>query len=519
MCGIIGVLSASGADPLKRRQYVEQALLVGTLRGKDGTGVYMVPRSAPTTPRAHWAKMASCGSTFLKEAVAKDALNRVAGSSIVIGHNRSATVGGASTKNTHPFTEGPITLVHNGTIHNQEALTSTETDVDSHAIAHALVEKPVNEIIEGINGAFALCWYDARDGYLNIIRNMQRPLHFGISFSTDSVYIASEAKMLEWLTDRLNITISKIVQPDPGVLLRWHYTMDSLYPEVSKLDVSASYSKAASGYGYWMGYNGAANSRTWPMPGSSPPAQSATEDVASTQPDVVRKTSGTYVHKAVAVPPTMVEQLEDEALSPEDRMLFTPQKVERVTNRGRTLARIVGVVGCAEVPAVVYNVSYKALGSKKYAAGDVIEGPPKFWVISPIGVRSLHKYETEVIGRVVEFDANPVEFVPEYLYEQDAYFLYEGVDAPDADDTSAAEALVSAAAEPTQLTYPGPHGAKVSRERWLNLTMDGCYECGDMIKPSDAFSVSWMSAQQCQVPVCSSCKARLDKDAKAAVRV
>jgi len=36
------------------------------------------------------------------------------------------------------------------------------TDVDSHAICHSIVEKGYKETIEGIEGSFALCWYDIK---------------------------------------------------------------------------------------------------------------------------------------------------------------------------------------------------------------------------------------------------------------------------------------------------------------------------------------------------------------------
>ena len=34
----------------------------------------------------------------------------------VVGHNRSATRGGITTETAHQFQEGPITIVHNGTL-------------------------------------------------------------------------------------------------------------------------------------------------------------------------------------------------------------------------------------------------------------------------------------------------------------------------------------------------------------------------------------------------------------------
>ena len=118
---------------------------------------------------------------------------------IVVGHNRSATKGAVSSTNAHPFSEGKIVLVHNGTLHNQKDF-NKDVEVDSHAITHALNERPAKEVLKEIDGAFAFVWYDREQGKLFIARNSERPLSFIETAS--QVVFASEGSMLDWLMNR-----------------------------------------------------------------------------------------------------------------------------------------------------------------------------------------------------------------------------------------------------------------------------------------------------------------------------
>lgn len=125
---------------------------------------------------------------------------------IVMGHNRAATKGATTDKNAHPFIEGDICLMHNGTLYSHKEL--GDQDVDSHAICHSLATVGYKETFEKINGAYALIWYNIAERKLYMARNNDRPLHMAVT--PDNFYFASEMKMLDWILDRNGIKDYKL---------------------------------------------------------------------------------------------------------------------------------------------------------------------------------------------------------------------------------------------------------------------------------------------------------------------
>ena len=198
MCGIFGVISPfkTGfyADEM---QFIRNAMLAGSVRGEDGTGLYYINGKNPE--EVSYLKKANNPYWLLTDkkypAFEKSLMESA---QVVVGHNRFATKGNLTDLNTHPFQQGPITMVHNGTIHS--GLTyGKNVEVDSHALTIALANEGI-KIFSKITGAFACVWHDARDGSLNIAKNMERPLAMVKSRST--YFFASEAGMLCWLVAR-----------------------------------------------------------------------------------------------------------------------------------------------------------------------------------------------------------------------------------------------------------------------------------------------------------------------------
>lgn len=217
MCGIIGFASSEGISKgwIKRKEFMKDGLYVDSLRGMHSTGLMMIPKHNPTNVIIH--KKAMCGMDFLDLSTTDKYLNDVDKFQFCIGHNRHATKGSVSHKMAHPFQHGKITLVHNGTLLYHSNLPEGNSFIsDSEAIAYALSVQSSEKIIPKLNGAFALVWHDASDDTLHIIRNDERPLYFGKVKEQDTLLIASEYQMLDWIATRNNMEIDEIYEPTVG---------------------------------------------------------------------------------------------------------------------------------------------------------------------------------------------------------------------------------------------------------------------------------------------------------------
>ena len=196
MCGIVACLSKRkfGFSDLDRKIF-DQLLFADEIRGEDSTGIFYVNKYG----NCYTAKSAQ------KAAVFQDTTeyNRMLEESfldglIMVGHNRAATKGSKTDANAHPFVEGDICLVHNGTLYNHKEI--ADKDVDSHAIAVGINTDGYKSTLDKIKGAYALIWYNAKEKMLYIARNKERPLW--MVENEDSIYIASEDKMLDWIVSR-----------------------------------------------------------------------------------------------------------------------------------------------------------------------------------------------------------------------------------------------------------------------------------------------------------------------------
>lgn len=214
MCGIIGAVSMlknGFLDP--SRKVFREMLWADTVRGDDSTGVFGVNEYG----NADYLKLGADASKMIAHEDYKDFDRKIFSDyHMVVGHNRKATRGTINDENAHPFVEGNIILVHNGTINNQHQLTKEITTVDSHSILHSIVERGHLETLKEIQGAFTLVWYDADIKKLYIARNDQRPLW--LANTDDAWYFASEPRMMQWILERQEVKSSKIETLKPSVL-------------------------------------------------------------------------------------------------------------------------------------------------------------------------------------------------------------------------------------------------------------------------------------------------------------
>lgn len=201
MCGIVAIISKQTSTGFlyKDKTIFLQMLISDMFRGMDSTGTFAVNKHG----NLKMVKDASPAPFFINKKEANTYFNDfIYDYHIVVGHNRKATMGATVSENAHPFIEGNICLVHNGTLQNHYKLANRP--VDSNAIAAHIEEHGYKSLLKNIEGAYALIWYNATEKTLYFTRNAERPLH--LVETSDRVFLASEAKMLDWILDRNDVT-------------------------------------------------------------------------------------------------------------------------------------------------------------------------------------------------------------------------------------------------------------------------------------------------------------------------
>lgn len=242
MCGLVSIIARKpagfyGSD----LDLMEQMLILDQFRGKDSAGVLCGFRNGDQTIIKH----ATRHVTLMFETKDWRDLRGKAITSgrFLVGHNRAGTRGKATTENAHPFNEGRISLVHNGTIWNQKILApDADVEVDSHSIAIALNTDTPENVIPKISGAFALIWYNNEEEKLHAVRNDERPL---VLITTPNYYfLMSEPWMMMAPYGRQanREKVEDVTELKPGQLL----TFD-LQGKLESREVSLQEKKPAGG--------------------------------------------------------------------------------------------------------------------------------------------------------------------------------------------------------------------------------------------------------------------------------
>jgi hypothetical protein len=256
MCGLVGVVNKKTNGFTGFQQDVFTHLLyIDALRGMDSTGVFAVTNEG----ELHMAKDVGPSLKYMgtKEYGDLKTLAFREGSAM-IGHNRKATKGSINPVNAHPFiVDDKICLVHNGTLysHKQHA----DVEVDSHAIAHLLAKSDdVEEVMNKLDGAYALIWFNFEKGTLNFLRNNDRPLFW--AECADEWLWCSEKEMIEFAAARSNLKIKDGPYELPEDTLLTYTLKDGTWGlENTKLKRVAkkthSYTPSASDYSDACGYN------------------------------------------------------------------------------------------------------------------------------------------------------------------------------------------------------------------------------------------------------------------------
>lgn len=199
MCGIVAVISSKAQTSVQNNVFKDM-LVMDQLRGKDSVGMFGVSKQGVDT-----FKSIAHPSDFLQ---LKKAVSLIGTSSVLVGHNRHATLGAVNSNNAHPFQHGAITLVHNGTLGRFHALPDQSLfDTDSECVAWNLAKQDtledIKKFLASLSGAFAFVWYDEDVNATYFIRNDERPL--SMAQLEGSLYLSSERGILIAALDRRGV--------------------------------------------------------------------------------------------------------------------------------------------------------------------------------------------------------------------------------------------------------------------------------------------------------------------------
>lgn len=213
MCGLVSLIARTNGGFLHADMTAfEQMLVIDTLRGKDSVGCFTKFGNGDVRAIKHGSNPFNLFLTDEWKEFRQATINR---GRFIVGHNRAATMGEVNTDNAHPFVEDHIILVHNGTLRSQSNLTDKATKVDSNAIAHALVEEDdPRRVLDRIDGAFALIWYDSKKDRLYAARNEERPL---VLLESDRHYaLVSEAWIggYPMMRNGLEVKNTTVIEPN-----------------------------------------------------------------------------------------------------------------------------------------------------------------------------------------------------------------------------------------------------------------------------------------------------------------
>lgn len=215
MCGLVGF--AANHISATERAFFKTMLFLDEIRGPHSTGIAAVEKNTDV----HIYKRALKASDFLQLDGTSDVISD--GEMVLLGHNRYTTVGATNDSNAHPFYHKGIVLAHNGTLRNKQLINKGQElyATDSETVCAAIAENngEAKEVIERLEGAYALTWYDEYQNTLNLARNSERPLWVGKT--RDGVAWSSEKALLELAAAHNKVNIHTIQQLPIGEIWTW----------------------------------------------------------------------------------------------------------------------------------------------------------------------------------------------------------------------------------------------------------------------------------------------------------
>lgn len=182
MCGIVGYMGNQDATPV-----IMSGLKMLAYRGYDSAGICTMDKGEVDIRR-------SAGKLINLERLLKE---QPLHGTIGVGHTRWATHGRASLANAHPHKGGAVVVVHNGIIENYLLLkdelankghhftSETDSEIISHLIDEKLktaasLEEAVQQALQDLQGAYALCILSHKDDKTLIAAKSGSPMIVGV---------------------------------------------------------------------------------------------------------------------------------------------------------------------------------------------------------------------------------------------------------------------------------------------------------------------------------------------------
>lgn len=492
MCGIVGYISTKEkAYKDDKAHFMRFALALDTLRGRDSTGVMTISKKFDID----LIRTTMPGDRFVHSPKYK---NSWVPGWAKVGHNRAATRGAVNLQNAHPFVDGPIVLVHNGTLWGDGCALptfNTDLDVDSMQIAHALAQHEpgaAKEVLEAIDGSFALVWYDKRDESINMVRNAERPLSFGVNKDRDMMWFMSDAAHLQSINRSLGqrqAAATTIYQLDKHRHLKWR--KGSLVPEVTEFDPFVfTKSNRSPNYSHTSQRSGAKQKEDsgTALDKATEKWKRAMEDRGNTP---TKSDNGCEVKVRLGgtnrrVPGPMLQSLKEEYdLDPSDLIEFVPSAAVKFDNTNNmVLGKIIHRDwGDSEWSAVLYD-------AKTVQVNAYID---QSWLVRPIGLTQPWDDKTSCPGMLVKLVHCDWDSYAETL-DEDPDEAADDPKVPGTDDS----------------WIVGPGGVYQPFDRLKKPLESGCITCSMALEKDDLKDAMWVNNRQ--DILCSACCEDLKKD-------
>ena len=488
MCGIAGfVTTEKGKAKTDRVKFVSQALFLNTLRGADSTGLFYVPHHSKKGEQAGWLKNCLPGPLFMNDKEYDKIVDDIDDYSAVVCHNRAATVGKVTAATAHPFQEGAVTLVHNGTLDSTYGLPKamselntgkkedeTKVEVDSHVICHNLATEDREKVIGGLWGAFTLVWHDAREQALFIVRNDRRPIHITQDLDSRTVYFMSEAEMLALICKRNYIRNGPIFQPEAGVLLKFDLDSNKIKPVAKKIKLGVPTTYYSTG---WVPQQGGEGRRPFTRGTTSTPPPTEITPHRATRNSGIDDGERVFVGgKMQAVPECAQELLLEHGMVTSDRFLMRP--IEAVPYRHiPSMGAVIGhgqANDRANATFLIHGVDMKMWQERK----------SDFWAVRPVAVKHETDSKFLIICRAVAMHT-----------DRSRDIVWNSLCGTN---------HIQKAAVVNGVSVPGPRGELITLDEFRGAVAGGCYHCGKAILVAQASDIMWVDSYT--RPLCKACQ-------------